>query len=71
MQQWCDGIDIYKDVRKRHLEREDAYLEHWSEGNLVEQRRMERAGKTGAYLTAVPNRENGTVLSADEFRENV
>ena len=62
--------DICKDARKRRLERDDAYLEHWSEGNPAEQRRMERAGKAGAYLTAVPNRENGTVLSADEFQDN-
>ena len=62
--------DICKDARKRRLERDNAYLEHWSEGNPAEQRRMERAGKAGAYLTAVPNRENGTVLSADEFWDN-
>jgi len=63
--------DICKDARKQRLERKDAYLEHWSKGNPAEQMMMERVGKAGAYLTAVTNRENDTVLSADEFRDNV
>jgi len=37
----------------------------------AERRRMERAGKAGAMFTAVLNRMNGTVLSADEFCDNV
>ena len=37
----------------------------------AERRRMERAGKADAMFTADPNRMNGTVLSANEFCDNV
>ena len=59
-----------QEARATRLEREQEYLELWAEGNPAELRRMRRAGKTGVYLTAFPNRDNGTVLSADEFRDN-
>ena len=32
---------------------------------------MERASKTGGWLSLIPNRLNGTTLSADEFVDNV
>jgi hypothetical protein len=35
------------------------------------QRRMLRAKETGMWLTATPNRLNGTELSADEFRDSL
>ena len=34
-------------------------------------RRMKRSQQTGAWLTAMPHNLNGTVLSADEFRDNL
>ena len=33
-------------------------------------KRLERIGETGAWLTAMPNRLNGTLLSAEEWRDN-
>ena len=34
------------------------------------QKRLERIGETGAWLTVVPNNLNGTLLSKEEFRDN-
>jgi hypothetical protein len=34
-------------------------------------RRMERAKLTGAWLTVMPDKLNGTVLSAEEFRDSL
>jgi hypothetical protein len=34
-------------------------------------RLLERAGKTGSWLTIMPNIMNGTVLSAEEFRDSL
>lgn len=36
-----------------------------------DKRRMTRAKETGAWLTTTPNFLNGTVLSADEFRDSL
>ena len=33
-------------------------------------KRLERMGKTGAWLTVMPNLLNGTLLSAEEWRDN-
>jgi hypothetical protein len=38
---------------------------------LVEWHWMDRATETGAWLTIIPNRLNGTDLSADEFRDSL
>eukprot|EP00978_Attheya_sp_CCMP212_P004554 scaffold9935_cov28-Attheya_sp.AAC.1 len=32
---------------------------------------MDRASETGAWLTVMPDRLNGTDLSADEFRDSL
>ena len=61
---------VCQEVRQTRLAREQEYHELWAEGNRAELRRMCRAGKTGVYLTAFPSRDNGMVLSADEFRNN-
>jgi hypothetical protein len=34
-------------------------------------RRMERAKLTGSWLTVMPDKLNGTVLSAEEFRDSL
>jgi hypothetical protein len=36
-----------------------------------EEHKLTRALRMGAWLTAIPNRKNGTALSAEEFRDNL
>jgi hypothetical protein len=67
----CNVSRACAEARKMRMECETDYLSHWAEGKPTEKRRMERAGKVGALFTTVPNRQNGTVLSADEFRDNI
>jgi hypothetical protein len=35
----------------------------------MDERRIKRSAKTGAWLTTLPNLLNGSDLSADEFRD--
>ena len=50
---------------------DEAVRTAWGANSPPDQRRMDRARKTGAFLTAIPNRANGTALSAEEFRDNI
>jgi hypothetical protein len=34
-------------------------------------KRLERMGKTGAWLSAIPNRFDGTELAREEFQDNL
>ena len=47
------------------------YLTQWGRDKPGDKRRLERICETGCWLTAVPNRLNGTILSAEEFRDNL
>jgi hypothetical protein len=38
---------------------------------IIEWCQMDRATETGAWLTVIPDRLNGTDLSADEFRDSL
>jgi hypothetical protein len=42
-----------------------------NELGLREKYRLQRAGCTGIWLSVLPNQFNGTVLSAEEFRDNI
>ena len=55
-----------REIREREV-LEDAI----SKESRAGQRRLERACETGAWLTTTPNHLNGTVLSADEFRDSL
>jgi len=47
------------------------YLTQWGRDKPGDKRRLERICETGCWLTAVPNRLNGTILSAEDFRDNL
>ena len=47
------------------------YLTQWGRDKPGDKRRLERICETGCWLTAVPNHLNGTILSAEEFRDNL
>ena len=51
---------------------ENDILERKARGNPTEKRRYKKALQgTGMFLTAIPNRLNGTILSAEQWRDNV
>jgi hypothetical protein len=67
----CNVSRARAEACKMRLEREQDYLSHGAEGKRAEKRSMEHVGRVDAVFTAVPNRQNGTVLSAGEFRDNI
>ena len=48
-----------------------AMNEFLSASDETAKRRLKRSSQTGSWLTVTPNRLNGTLLSADEFRDNL
>jgi hypothetical protein len=64
---------IRKDCRRDRMIQDTQTLDDLkaASSSLVERRRMERASETGAWLTVMPDRLNGTDLSADEFRDSL
>ena len=59
-----DLIDLQKDMKKAKEVADAAkgvLLSHW----------FKRAKVAGGWLTCIPNRLNGTKLSAEEFRDNL
>ena len=67
-----------KQAEKARIDSQDAkqsdaeyYLTQWGKEKPGDKRRLERICETGCWLTAVPNRLNGTILSAEEFRDNL
>jgi hypothetical protein len=64
---------VRRECRKARLKDEDRKLGLIIDSSSSKQvaRRMERAKETGAWLTATPDRLNGTELSAEEFRDSL
>ena len=58
-------------ARSERVTDEMATLSVLGQRNKSVQRRNKRAGHAGAWLTVIPNRLNGTILSAEEFRDNL
>ena len=63
-------------ILKRHQEAKEKQLTDSLQPILdaatpVVARRLKRSKQTGAWLTALPHNLNGTVLSAEEFRDNL
>ena len=58
-------------ARKERVEAEVEFVEGLaSKSSKAVTKRPERMGKTGAWLTVMPNLLNGTLLSAEEWRDN-
>ena len=47
------------------------YLTQWGLNKPGDKRRLERICNSGVWLTVIPNRLNGSILSAEEFRDNL
>jgi hypothetical protein len=64
---------LRKDCRRDRMIADDGTLQRLkgASSSLQTKRRMDRATKTGAWLTVMPDRLNGTDLSADEFRDSL
>ncbi len=57
---------------KTRLKEEETYLNGLKlSGERKMAKRLERMGKTGAWLSAIPNRFDGTELSREEFQDNL
>ncbi len=58
--------------RKARLQEDETYLNRLklSSGRKTA-KQLERMGKTGAWLLAIPNRFDGTELSREEFQDNL
>ena len=59
------------DGTKQRLEREQEFLKDLMKDRPFLEQQMERACETGLFLKAIPRHINGTVLGADEWRDNV
>ncbi len=58
-------------ARKARLKEEETYLDGLKvSGGRRMAKRLERMGKTGAWLSAIPNRFDGTELSREEIQDN-
>ena len=58
-------------ARKERVESESEFVKVLMAGSSkAEKKRLERIGETGAWLTAMPNLLNNTLLSAEEWRDN-
>ncbi len=55
----------------RHLGREQRHLDQRGKDAPAVKRRELQSCAVGAWLTVVPNRLNGTSLSAEEWRDNI
>jgi hypothetical protein len=59
-------------ARKARLQEEATYLNGMKlSGGRKMAKRLERMGETGAWLSAIPNRFDGTELSREEFQDNL
>ncbi len=59
-------------ARKARLKEEETYLNGLKlSGGRKMAKRLDRMGKTGAWLSAIPNRFDGTELSREEFQDNL
>jgi hypothetical protein len=59
-------------AHKARLKEEEAYLDGLKvSGGRRMAKRLEWMGKTGAWLSAIPNRFDGTDLSREEFQDNL
>ena len=61
-------------ARKERIEEEQAFIEELKErwrGSANARRRLARAGETGAWLTVMPSRRYDSILSREEFQDNV
>jgi hypothetical protein len=57
---------------KARLQEEETYLNGLKLGGRRKMaKRLERMGETGAWLSAIPNRFDGTELSREEFQDNL
>jgi hypothetical protein len=59
-------------TRKARLKEEEAYLDGLkASGGRKMAKRLDRMSETGAWLSAIPNRFDGTELSREEFQDNL
>jgi hypothetical protein len=59
-------------ARKVWVKEEEDYLDRLKvSGRKKMAMRLDQMGKTGAWLSAIPNRFNGTELSREEFQDNL
>ena len=59
------------EARKERVDAEKKFLaELMAKASKAEKKRLERIGECGSWLTAVPNKLNGNVLTAEEWRDN-
>lgn len=56
-------------MRKERLEEESCFLLERTKRSKAERAKLESAAESGAWLTAMPRRINGTEMSMDEFRD--
>ena len=68
-----EATTLRQDLRKQRIEADAIDLETIirETTSKVGKLRLKRATKTGAWLTAMPDRLNGTELAADEFRDSL
>ena len=61
-------------ARKERIEEEQAFIEELKErwrSSANARRQLARAGETGAWLTVMPSRRYDSILSREEFQDNV
>lgn len=59
------------EARKERVDAEKKFLaELMAKASKADKKRLERIGECGSWLTAVPNKLNGNVLTAEEWRDN-
>jgi len=59
-------------ARKERIEEEQAFVEELKgRGSRKDKRRLGRTGETGAWLSVMPSRRYNTLLSQEEFQDNV
>jgi hypothetical protein len=59
-------------ARKVRMKEEEGYLDGLKvSGGRKMAKRLDRMGETGAWLSAIPNRFDGTELSREEFQDNL
>ena len=60
------------EARKAHEEAEKESLEKQkASASLAVKKRLERIGQCGSWLTVTPSKLDGTLLSAEEYRDNI
>ena len=59
-------------AKKGRLSAEKAFLEELKrKGSRKRNKRLDRLGQTGQWLTSMPNQAHGNILAPDEFRDGL